>query len=228
MRFYMNYTIPLKQRKMATALGQNVRGMAFMLWRTVMKRSYWQDVITKKRPQDQNQPPHTETSRRQEATSQRSDSSIHAECQPFFSRDWMCYRGSQPSPQLPGITSCPGVFVAACKVYFLSNCKQTIGKISIESARLRETPAGTEACGWIIHDDFVVLLLVCEVCVCVCDMYLWIQLGKKWPSGDLSSRSQDTNTPVRACLVICQVPIKIIFSPSRHERTRLAIFQFWQ
>lgn len=209
-----------------------------MLWRTVMKRSYWQDQITKKRPQDQNQPPHTETSRRQEATSQRSDSSIHPSAsQPFFSRDWMCYRGSQPSPQLPGITSCPEVFVAACKVYFLPNCKQTIGKISVETARLRETPAETEACGWIIYDDFVLLLLVSEVCMCVTCIYE-SNSGKNWPSWwpELAqSRWHKSTTPTHPSVhvslrttqlghPICQVPIKIIFSPSQRERTKLAIF----
>lgn len=98
-------------------------------------------------------------------------------------------RRKSPSPRLPGITSCPVVFVATCKVYFLSNCKQTIAKISIESVRLRESPAGTEAYGWIIYDDFVVLLLLIEVCVCVCDMYLWFQLGIR-PPGKTGHRAR--------------------------------------
>lgn len=134
-----------------------------MLWGTVTECSTGENNW--KPRQDKNQPPHTETLSRQEATSQRSDISIHVACQPFFSRDWMCCRGSHLRLDFPGSRPAPGVFVAACKVYFLSNCKQTIAKISIETARLRETPAGTEAYGWIIYDDFVVLLLVSEVCV---------------------------------------------------------------
>lgn len=178
----------------------------FMLRRTVMKRSYWEDRITK-----------------QSRTIINLLTQRHSECRkqqqaiPFM---W----GVNYSFHVTGCAAEEVTFTSTSRDHVLLRglcCHmqsllpvqlQTIAKISIETARVRETPAGTEAYGWIIYDDFVVLLLVSEVCVCVCvcvrhvfmiptrDSPSWWTWPSGWPERDQEdAKARHQTHPCMSC-----------------------------
>lgn len=125
MRLIVRHTIRWKRQQIANEL-QILKNIAFILQKDCDGNAATDRKEQPKTPGKINQPPHTGTLRRQEAAGQRSDIPIQVERRQFLSL--VTPQRKSPSPRLPAITSCPGAFVAASKVYFLSKCKQTIPK----------------------------------------------------------------------------------------------------